>query len=146
MMAMLFFSFVCLQLRSKHVDVAFTLYYTTAVECYHMTPNKNLGRVLPGSQFYYLLEIFKGGGERSFVKYHLILFHQVKNSFLGSSLVAQWLGLQAFTAMVQVQSLIEKLRFHKPNCEAKKKKKELYKKCNNYIRSQNHPVGELHNQ
>ena len=38
----------------------------------------------------------------------------------GNSLVVQWLGLRAFTAVAQVQSLVGELRSHKP-CSAAKK-------------------------
>ena len=41
-----------------------------------------------------------------------------------NSLVAQWLGLSAFTVVAQVQSLGGKLRSRKLLCAAKKKKKE----------------------
>ena len=39
---------------------------------------------------------------------------------IGSSLAVQWLGLGAFTAVAQVQSLVEELRSHKPLGEKKK--------------------------
>ena len=45
------------------------------------------------------------------------------------TLVAQWLGLGAFTAMALVQSLTGKLRFHKPpqaKWHRQKKKKKKY--------------------
>ena len=42
----------------------------------------------------------------------------------GNSLVDQWLGLGAFTATAQVQSLVGELRSCKPCGKAKKKKKE----------------------
>ena len=42
----------------------------------------------------------------------------------GNSLAVQWLGLGAFTAGVQVQSLIRELRSRKPHHVAKKKKKK----------------------
>ena len=45
------------------------------------------------------------------------------------SLVAYWLGFRAFTAMVQVQSLVKELRSWKPWGTAKKKKKERKKKA-----------------
>ena len=37
----------------------------------------------------------------------------------GNSLMAQWLGLGAFTALAQVQSLLGELRSHKPHGGAK---------------------------
>ena len=42
----------------------------------------------------------------------------------GNSLVVQWLGLSAFTAGAQVQSLVRQLKSHKPCSVAKKKKKK----------------------
>ena len=49
----------------------------------------------------------------------------------GNSLVVQWLGLCAFTARAQVQSLVRELRSHKPLGAAKKKEKiyKLNMKC-----------------
>ena len=44
--------------------------------------------------------------------------------FEGSSLVAKWLGFQAFTAVAQVQFLVGELRSCKPCGVAKKKKKK----------------------
>ena len=41
---------------------------------------------------------------------------------LGNSLAVQWLGLSAFTAVAQVQSLAGELRSHKPCGMAKRKK------------------------
>ena len=40
----------------------------------------------------------------------------------GNSLAVQWLGLGAFTARAQVQSLVEELRSHKPPGQERKKK------------------------
>ena len=40
----------------------------------------------------------------------------------GSSLVAWWLGFQAFTAVARVQSLVGELRSCKPHGAAKKKR------------------------
>ena len=53
----------------------------------------------------------------------------------GSSLVAQWLGLSAFTAAAWVQSLVWELRSHiKPlHATAKKKKKDERKSLLLYI-------------
>ena len=45
-----------------------------------------------------------------------------KKIILGSSLVAWWLEFQAFTAVMQVVSLVEELRFSKMCGLAKKKK------------------------
>ena len=42
----------------------------------------------------------------------------------GNSLVDRWLGLGAFTATAQVQSLVGELRSRKPCGKAKKKKKK----------------------
>ena len=42
----------------------------------------------------------------------------------GNSLVVQWLGLGAFTAVAQVQSLVGELRSPKPRGMAKKKKRK----------------------
>ena len=39
---------------------------------------------------------------------------------IGSSLVAEWLAFQAFTAMTQVQSLVRELRSFKPHGMIKK--------------------------
>ena len=47
-----------------------------------------------------------------------------KKRKLGSSLAVQWLGLIAFTAMDQIQSLVRELRPHKLSSAAKKKKKK----------------------
>ena len=44
-----------------------------------------------------------------------------EDTFLGSSLAVQWLGLGAFTAGVWVRSLARELRSHKPHSVAKKK-------------------------
>ena len=41
-----------------------------------------------------------------------------------SSLVVQWLGLSAFTAVAWVQALVRELRSHKLPSMAKKKKKK----------------------
>ena len=41
---------------------------------------------------------------------------------LGTALVVLWLGLCAFTARVQVQSLVRELRPHKPHSAARKQK------------------------
>ena len=43
-----------------------------------------------------------------------LLYVVVVNNGFGNSLAAQWLGPHAFIAMLQVQSLVEKLRSHKP--------------------------------
>lgn len=48
----------------------------------------------------------------------------------GSSLVAQWLGLSAFTTVVQVQSLICELRFYMLLHAVAKKKKKPQCVCN----------------
>ena len=45
-----------------------------------------------------------------------------KKESRGNSLVAYWLGFQAFTAVSQVQSLVGELTPHKLHCAAKKKK------------------------
>ena len=50
-----------------------------------------------------------------------------KKRKLGSSLAVQWLGLIAFTAMDQIQSLVRELRPHKLSSAAKKKKKRKRK-------------------
>ena len=50
----------------------------------------------------------------------------------GNSLVVQWLGLCAFTAGAQVQSLVRELRSREPHSVAKKKKKERL----SFLRSQ----------
>ena len=47
-----------------------------------------------------------------------------KKRKLGSSLAVHWLGLSAFTAMDQIQSLVRELRPHKLSSVAKKKKKK----------------------
>ena len=39
-------------------------------------------------------------------------------------MTVQWLGLSAFTAVVQVQSLARELKSWEPHCVQKKKKKE----------------------
>ena len=44
----------------------------------------------------------------------------VKKLSSGSFLLIQWLGLQAFTAVAWVQSLVGKLRSHKPARPLKK--------------------------
>ena len=46
-------------------------------------------------------------------------------TFVGNSLVVQWLGLNTFTAAAQVQSLVGDLRSHMPCDTAKKEKKRL---------------------
>ena len=48
---------------------------------------------------------------------------QIKMSLNGSSLVVQSLGFGAFTAVIQVQSLIQKLRSYKMEDMSKRKKK-----------------------
>ena len=50
-----------------------------------------------------------------------------KKRKLGSSLAVQWLGLSAFTATDQIQSLVRELRPHKLSSVAKKKKKRKRK-------------------
>ena len=50
-----------------------------------------------------------------------------------SSLVVQWLGLSAFTAVARVQSLVRELRYCKPRDVAIKKKK---KKLASVVKSQ----------
>ena len=45
---------------------------------------------------------------------------QLNKSHWGNSLVVQWLGLSAFTAVAQVQSLVRELKFCKLRCTAKK--------------------------
>ena len=47
-----------------------------------------------------------------------------QNLMIGTSLVVQWLGLRAFTAVGLGSILVRKLRSHKPQGEAKKKKKK----------------------
>ena len=47
-----------------------------------------------------------------------------KKRKLGSSLAVQWLGLSAFTATDQIQSLVRELRPHKLSSVAKKKKRK----------------------
>ena len=47
---------------------------------------------------------------------------QNKQTKKGISLVAQWLGSWAFTAVTQVQSLARELKSHKPHGVAKKSK------------------------
>ena len=42
--------------------------------------------------------------------------------------MVQWLGLGAFTAVAQIQSLVRELRSHKPRGSAKKKKKKKKEK------------------
>ena len=49
-----------------------------------------------------------------------------KQKMSGNSLAVQWLGLRAFSALVQVQSLVGKLQSCKLHGLTKKKKK---KKC-----------------
>ena len=46
----------------------------------------------------------------------------LKNYIEGSSLVVQWLGFGAFTAVARVQSLVRELRSCKQHSAAKKKK------------------------
>ena len=46
-----------------------------------------------------------------------------ETTILVNSLGVKWLGLSAFTAVAQVQSLVGELRSHKPHSTAKKKKK-----------------------
>ena len=46
----------------------------------------------------------------------------IKNGIDGSSLVVQWLGLSAFTAGAQVQSLVREMRSHKPRRTATRMK------------------------
>ena len=41
------------------------------------------------------------------------MFSSIRKDFLGSSLVAYWLGFQPFTAMAWVQSLVGELRSRK---------------------------------
>ena len=48
-----------------------------------------------------------------------------QNFIPGNSLAVQWLGLSAFTAGAQVQSLMGELRSRKPHGVAKKKKISL---------------------
>ena len=43
----------------------------------------------------------------------------------GTSLVAQWLGLHAVTAVAQVQSLVRELRYCKLHCAPKNKKSDF---------------------
>ena len=50
-----------------------------------------------------------------------MLFCKASNYDLGNSLVVQWLGLRACTAVGQVWSLVWELRSHKP-CDTAKKK------------------------
>ena len=45
----------------------------------------------------------------------------MKESSWGNSLAVQWLGLRAFTALVQVQSLVGELRPRKPRGKKKKR-------------------------
>ena len=45
----------------------------------------------------------------------------LKQRTLGNSLAVQWLGLGAFTAVAQVQSLVRELRSRKPHSTAKNK-------------------------
>lgn len=52
-------------------------------------------------------------------RYKLLMF---KTSYKGSSLVVQWVGLGAFTAVAWVQSLFKELRFRKLQIRPKKKK------------------------
>ena len=55
-----------------------------------------------------------------------------RQGFHGISLVVQWLGLGAFTDVVQVQSLVRELRSHKLHSMAKKKKKIGFKNKYNF--------------
>ena len=57
----------------------------------------------------------------SFV-FHVCNFSNILKLFVpGSSLVVQWLRLRAFTAVAWIQSLVGKLRSHKPHGAAKNK-------------------------
>ena len=47
-----------------------------------------------------------------------------KSQSMGNSLAVQWLGLGAFTAGAQVQSLLGELRSCKPRSAAKKKRNQ----------------------
>ena len=47
-------------------------------------------------------------------KYYITYMWNLKNN-TGSSLVAEWLGFWAFTAVAWVQSLVGELRSRKPN-------------------------------
>ena len=51
-----------------------------------------------------------------------------KRPLLGNSLVVQGLGLQALTAVVQIQFLVKELRSHELCIVAKEKKKKKEKK------------------
>ena len=53
-------------------------------------------------------------------KYYITYMWNLKNN-TGSSLVAEWLGFWAFTAVAWVQSLVGELRSHKSCGVAKKK-------------------------
>ena len=53
---------------------------------------------------------------------HLGLARGAKLKFVGSSLVAYWLGFCAFTVMPWVQNLVEKLRSPQATWHGKKKK------------------------
>ena len=55
-------------------------------------------------------------GDFEFVKW------SIKKTKTGNFLAVQWLGLSALTAGAQVQSLVGKLRLHKPHIMAKKHK------------------------
>ena len=74
----------------------------------------------------------------------------LRKCFLGNSLVVQWLGLGAFTAVAQVQSLIGELKSHKPCGMAKKKKKKCFLKsswrraCPGSLASSSSWVGVVH--
>ena len=48
----------------------------------------------------------------------------------GNSLVVQWLGLRAFNAVAQIQSLVRELRSHKPSSAAKNENKLIHKVFN----------------
>ena len=62
----------------------------------------------------------------------------------GNSLAVQWLGLGAFTAVAQVQSLVRELRSCKPPNAAKKKQKKYcivylkFAKCSQHIHTHIH--------
>lgn len=54
--------------------------------------------------------------------------YEMKITFLGNSLEVQWLGLGAFTAVVQVQSLVKELRSCKLYGAAKRTKTKKIKR------------------
>ena len=72
----------------------------------------------------------------------------------GNSLAVQWLGLGAFTAVTQVESLVWELRSCKPHGTAKKnpkKQKQTTNKQNKkkqslFIHAMHIPMGELNNE